>query len=191
MSLRVDIDHQTPLILYSWYTGCMIYNFCILSYVNKLSMQIIKMAFVFFTGYRLNSEWNFFKGFEIAKYCLFLENGEEAEWVDLLLNPEQYTGYQGKGANRIWTSIYQENCFLPHKNLNNYDDFEKSFLSKTCLEKRVFYRTLSGLHASISIHLSYKYLMPGSFSKPTFAPNFDEFKKRFDAELTNGNGRLW
>ena len=122
---------------------------------------------------------------------LFLENGEDAKWVDLLLNPEQYTGYQGKGAARIWGSIYNENCFLPSKskNLWSYDDLKASFLSKTCLEKRVFYRTLSGLHASISIHLSYKHLMQdSSFSKPRFAPNLREFKRRFDADTTMGNG---
>ena len=120
---------------------------------------------------------------------LLLENGEDAEWVDLLLNPERYTGYQGKGAGRIWGSIYKENCFLPNKKLWSYDDLNASFLSKTCLEKRVFYRTLSGLHASISVHLSYKHLMQdSSFSKPRFAPNLQEFKKRFDAETTMGNG---
>ena len=108
----------------------------------------------------------------------------------MLLNPEQYTGYRGRGAYRIWSSIYEENCFLPKKKSRvNYDDFKSNFLSKTCLEKRAFYRTLSGLHASISIHLTYKHLLPGSFStKPRFGPNLEEFKRRFDAETTNGNG---
>ena len=73
--------------------------------------------------------------------------------------------------------------------MGSYDDFKSNFLSTTCLEKRVFYRTLSGLHASISIHLSYKHLMPGSFAKPTFGPNLEEFKRRFDADTTNGNGK--
>lgn len=109
----------------------------------------------------------------------------------MLLNPEQYTGYQGFGANRIWKSIYQENCFFPNKYMRDYDDFKSSFLSKTCLEKRAFYRTVSGLHASINIHLSYKFLTrDGGFSKPRFEPNLDEFRQRFDAETTNGNGTL-
>lgn len=130
---------------------------------------------------------------ENSSFCIDLdENGEDAEWYDLLLNPEQYTGYQGKGAARIWGSIYKENCFLPNKKLRSYDDLKSKFLTKTCLEKRVFYRTLSGLHASISIHLSYKHLVNGgSFSKPRFAPNLEEFKKRFDAETTMGNGPHW
>ncbi|XP_066912385.1 ERO1-like protein beta isoform X1 [Clytia hemisphaerica] len=129
-----------------------------------------------------------------SSFCVDLdENGDEAEWVDLLLNPEQYTGYRGRGAYRIWSSIYEENCFLPSKKSRiNYADFELNFLSKTCLEKRAFYRTLSGLHASISIHLTYKHILPGSFStKPRFGPNLDEFKRRFDAETTKGNGPHW
>lgn len=45
-------------------------------------------------------------------YC-FLPQEEEkdAEYVDLLLNPERYTGYKGKSAQRIWHTIYMENCF--------------------------------------------------------------------------------
>lgn len=31
--------------------------------------------------------------------------------MDLLLNPERYTGYKGHSAHRIWRSIYKENCF--------------------------------------------------------------------------------
>lgn len=35
----------------------------------------------------------------------------DAEYVDLLLNPERYTGYKGPDAWKIWNSIYEENCF--------------------------------------------------------------------------------
>ena len=37
----------------------------------------------------------------------FTKNSE-IEYVDLLENPEQYTGYNG---TRLWDAIYQENCF--------------------------------------------------------------------------------
>ncbi|XP_042655231.1 ERO1-like protein alpha isoform X2 [Tyto alba] len=37
----------------------------------------------------------------------------DAEYVDLLLNPERYTGYKGPDAWKIWNSIYEENCFKP------------------------------------------------------------------------------
>ena len=35
------------------------------------------------------------------------------------------------------------------------------FIVEMCLEKRVFYRMMSGLHASINIHLSAIYLFKG------------------------------
>ena len=124
-------------------------------------------------------------------HTFILEDSENAIWVDLLLNPEQYTGYQGEGAHRIWSSIYKENCFFPDKKMHSYDDFKNLFLLKTCLEKRVFYRTVSGLHASINIHLSYKFLLYDNAltDKPVFGPNLEEFQKRFDPKTTNGNGK--
>lgn len=39
------------------------------------------------------------------------ESSPDAAYVDLLLNPERYTGYQGPSAWRVWNSIYEENCF--------------------------------------------------------------------------------
>jgi len=34
-----------------------------------------------------------------------------------------------------------------------------------CLEKRAFYRAISGLHTSINIHLSAQYLLSGMYTK--------------------------
>lgn len=34
----------------------------------------------------------------------------EMTYVNLLLNPERYTGYIGPSARRIWDAIYSENC---------------------------------------------------------------------------------
>lgn len=35
----------------------------------------------------------------------------DSVYLDLLLNPERYTGYKGESAQRIWLAIYKENCF--------------------------------------------------------------------------------
>ena len=35
----------------------------------------------------------------------------DLQFVDLLLNPERFTGYNGPSAHRVWGSIYNENCF--------------------------------------------------------------------------------
>nr|XP_002159593.1 ERO1-like protein beta isoform X1 [Hydra vulgaris] len=129
-----------------------------------------------------------------TSFCVDLEDDvDNSSWIDLTINPERYTGYQGKDANRIWMSIYKENCFLPENSPRNYEEFKAKFLSKTCIEKRVFYRTVSGLHASISIHLSYKYLLQKKslLENEVWGPNIKEFKKRFDAAHTNGNGPHW
>ena len=63
---------------------------------------------------------------------------------------------------------------------------------ETCLEKRVFHRLISGLHASINIHLCASYLHKGVLDQPDiWAPNIDEFVRRFDPTTTNGQGPQW
>ncbi|OLY84107.1 Endoplasmic reticulum oxidoreductin-1 [Smittium mucronatum] len=39
------------------------------------------------------------------------DTGPEGMWVDLVDNPEKFTGYAGSSANQIWMTIYQHNCF--------------------------------------------------------------------------------
>lgn len=65
-----------------------------------------------------------------------------------------------------------------------------------CLEKRVFYRVISGLHASINIHLCSKYLLsPGDslaiVPGGQWGPNLQMFKTRFSPEDTGGEGPNW
>lgn len=65
-----------------------------------------------------------------------------------------------------------------------------------CLEKRVFYRVISGLHTSINIHLCSKYLLSskdslGILPSGQWGPNLQEFKRRFSSEETGGEGPNW
>lgn len=102
-------------------------------------------------------------------------------YVSLLDNPERFTGYAGPHAQRVWRSVYGENCFtgmmssLPGEvpsplnlgsglvpfgqdaALADIDSYAHD-LPHQCLEQRIFYRLLSGMHASISTHLCYEYL---------------------------------
>ena len=39
------------------------------------------------------------------------ESSSGMEYVDLLRNPEKFTGYAGFSAQRVWNNIYKENCF--------------------------------------------------------------------------------
>lgn len=65
-----------------------------------------------------------------------------------------------------------------------------------CLEKRVFYRVISGMHASINIHLCAKYLLKSQnrldiSPEGHWGPNLDEFHRRFSPEYTGGEGPNW
>ena len=104
------------------------------------------------------------------------------DYVDLTINPETFTGYSGPSAQAVWKAIYDENCFSSHSIDVNYE----SFIEELCMEKRVFFRTLSGLHSSISIHLSAQYPILSQFMR-TYGPNKNEFDRRFAHE----NGQHW
>mmetsp|Transcript_29603 Transcript_29603/g.66422 ORF Transcript_29603/g.66422 Transcript_29603/m.66422 type:complete len:508 (-) Transcript_29603:90-1613(-) len=87
----------------------------------------------------------------MAYGALLTSNSAEAEaveskavYVNLLENPERFTGYAGPSAQRVWRSIQEENCFGEQ--------------SDVCLEKRIFFRLMSGLQSSISTHISKEYL---------------------------------
>jgi hypothetical protein len=72
------------------------------------------------------------------------DDDRDTRYVNLLANPEGYTGFAGPGAARIWQAIYGENCF--HGPLDGL-----------CLEERVMYRVLSGLQTSINTHIAMTY----------------------------------
>ncbi|XP_075904954.1 ERO1-like protein beta [Nelusetta ayraudi] len=139
------------------------------------------------------------------------ETSPDAEYVDLLLNQERFTGYKGPSAWRVWNSIYEENCFKPrsvYRPLNPLalsrgeslptslcvcpgDDDGEGFynwLEGLCLEKRVFYRLISGLHSSINIHLCAQYLLDEGWGRSIWGPNVQEFRRRFDTAETKGEG---
>ncbi|GAA5853012.1 hypothetical protein JCM8547_004768 [Rhodosporidiobolus lusitaniae] len=135
------------------------------------------------------------------------ELDSEGVYVDLLENPERFTGYAGPSASRVWKAIYEENCFTPVPFIDpsrstsdggsgfaslaggvssagggfgglgggmgglqqgGWGENEKKLMGslagprdagdEVCLEKRVFYRVISGLHASISVHICDDYL---------------------------------
>ncbi|KAL8918015.1 MAG: hypothetical protein Q9208_007613 [Pyrenodesmia sp. 3 TL-2023] len=117
-------------------------------------------------------------------YCIPEDESATAkgDYVSLVDNPERYTGYAGQP---VWDAIYRENCFfkaLPQSSLSSASfPFNPSnnrleaanalrnviqagtpesefILDDSCLEKRVFHRIISGMHASISTHICNDYL---------------------------------
>lgn len=145
------------------------------------------------------------KGFEIwadfdehrDNFCILDDHENGCEYVDLTLNPERYTGYRGPSAHRIWRSIYLENCFDENAKRALFRHIKQpDQLNAMCIEQRTFYRAISGLHSSINIHLASNYLLSesGSFmSAPNgvWGRNIDEFRNRFSAETTDGEGPNW
>lgn len=88
---------------------------------------------------------------EVSNANVWATQGGEEEtmaYINLLENPERFTGYSGHQAERIWRAIYDENCFTPP---------EESAVNSMCLEERVYYRLISGLQASINTHIALTY----------------------------------
>ncbi|KAI9140056.1 endoplasmic reticulum Oxidoreductin 1-domain-containing protein [Paraphysoderma sedebokerense] len=146
---------------------------------------------------------SFFKSCEFTNrdFCVIEDEATNGgAYVDLQDNPERFTGYTGESANRIWQAIYQENCFdltaeyvssSPALAISNSSKMHammppalqtltptkksKAEEDEVCLEKRVFYKLISGLHTSISIHICSEHL-----NKTTgeWGPNLNCFKYR-------------
>lgn len=74
--------------------------------------------------------------------CSNIKEGKGTQLVNLALNPERNTGYNG---THIWKAIYEENCITTQD---------------ACLEERVLYRLLSGLHTSTTISIAKNYYPP-------------------------------
>uniref|UniRef100_A0A8C7M374 ERO1-like protein alpha n=1 Tax=Oncorhynchus kisutch TaxID=8019 RepID=A0A8C7M374_ONCKI len=138
-------------------------------------------------------EWNKHDD-EAERFCVIDdEESPDSQYVDLLLNPERFTGYKGHEAWQIWNSIYEENCFKPYtvkRPLNPMPWLSTipDILPGQCVEKRAFFRLVSGLHSSINIHLSARYLLDDNWFQKKWGHNVSEFQQRFDAQLTNGEG---
>lgn len=80
--------------------------------------------------------------------------------VDLRENPERFTGYDGESAAKVWDEVHNRNCFQPthNKSTSGVD-------SGVCMSpawRRVYNRLLSGLHASISLHIAHDYCLKRS-----------------------------
>ncbi|KAG8745215.1 hypothetical protein FRC10_008527 [Ceratobasidium sp. 414] len=116
-----------------------------------------------------------------SDFC-FLDDdtSSDGEYIDLTANPERFTGYTGPSAHKVWRTIYEENCFglteskqagklsglgVPSSRpvegvavppgLASGEENGRTWeaAGATSLEKRVYYRIISGLHASISTHI--------------------------------------
>jgi flavocytochrome c len=89
------------------------------------------------------------------------------QFVSLTKNPERWTGYNGSD---VWRAMYVENCFQNNDSAN---------VDTMCYEERVLYRLLSGMHASINIHISKNYYPPRKGKRDSFEPNPRRYWQQF------------
>lgn len=99
------------------------------------------------------------------------EHEHNCVYVNLLQNPERFTGYGGNQSFDVWKAIYLENCF-PNTNPMSMKPNQPK---EKCIEKNLFYRLVSGMHASIAVHLSNEYL---DSQTGEFYPNLQVFMQR-------------
>ncbi|GLC54259.1 hypothetical protein PLESTB_000840700 [Pleodorina starrii] len=110
------------------------------------------------------------------------EGSDDYQYVNLLINPERYTGYAGEHAHRIWNAIYSQSCFQQQQQPPSPSSPSSSALApppsleQLCPEKRVFYRLISGMHASISAHISANYLLDEE--RGLWGHNLTDFRAR-------------
>lgn len=91
-------------------------------------------------------------------------NFSSSVYYNLIENPERYTGYSGKDAQRIWHAIYLENCHYVYGGFNRStgsqeDEKHDIFINtdannesnsvfeapkSVCPERTIFYRIISG-----------------------------------------------
>ena len=86
-----------------------------------------------------------------------------AQVVDLLKNPEGYTGYTGPSAEKVWSAIHSQNCFQAptaagDQTGEDKQDDEDQYCSLSP-EQRLYNRFISGLHSSISLHIAHSYCL--------------------------------
>lgn len=135
---------------------------------------------------------------EDLDYC-HIDDGHNCVYVDLVSNPERFTGYGGNQSLDVWKAIYSENCFPNTNPMSMSGDHSEP---EQCVEKNLFYRLISGLHASIGVHLSNEYLSPEAVNdidtddeddyshqlEQRFEPNLKIFMERvgsFNDRLSN------
>lgn len=94
--------------------------------------------------------------------CSNIHKGEGTKLVNLALNPERNTYYNG---THIWKAIYEENCITT---------------DESCLEERVLYRLLSGMHTSTTLSIARNYYPPSKRNNRTdWEANPEYFMERF------------
>lgn len=106
---------------------------------------------------------------------------EAAQFVDLVDNPEQYTGYSAAaGASRVWEEWHAHNSFAPPAAGCAAGASSASATAAALpVEMRLFSRLTSGIHASVSSHICANYLLDRRAN--LWGLEIDEYERRLGA----------
>ena len=92
---------------------------------------------------------------------------EPGQYIDLVDNPEQYTGYSpASGASRVWEEWHGHNNLFPPSGCaaaaaagGGAVEAMMDRPGDVPVEMRLFNRLTSGIHASVSSHIAANYLL--------------------------------
>lgn len=116
------------------------------------------------------------------------EDEEDAySFIDLLKNPERYTGYSGPSARRIWDFVYSQTCFGGRgagggaagaagaaRGAGGAGGAGAGAGRSVCSAvQQTLYRVMSGVHSSISAHIAADYLLEPASSAAAAKANSD------------------
>lgn len=107
-------------------------------------------------------------------FCVVDGDCSTGSFVNLLDNPERFTGYAGAPAAKIWDAIFNENCFLDKPTTNN-PLLSKEITTNQCHEKRIFFKIMSGFRCSVSAHIADRFY---NSTTQNWEKNFDIFHER-------------
>ena len=94
--------------------------------------------------------------------------GSRMRYVNLVANPEGFTGFAGHTASRVWAGLYGTNCV-------------KEGADGRCVESRLLYRLLSGMHASVNTHIALTYGGPGVPNVEMYVDRVGRHPERLEA----------
>jgi ERO1-like protein beta len=116
-----------------------------------------------------------------SKEFCYTDESEDGSYIDLEKNPERFTGFAGEGSHKVWRAIYEQNCF----GFVFGSEIIITSLDNVCVEKRAFYRVVSGLHSSISIQLCKNWLNQANGNWESNLNCYYERVGKYDERLEN------
>lgn len=92
--------------------------------------------------------------FEEDEFCtLDCRASPTTKMIDLLANPQKFTGFVGAASSNIWKAIYEQDCCLPHSSPQDSGALQLRW-DQCPGKQRLFFPLISGLQTSIAVHIA-------------------------------------